>query len=246
MIETDVADHAFLDGKLTLREPRRGHRSGTDAVLLAAAARVSAGQHVFDVGAGAGAVALALLCRVGDATATLIERDTGMAALARYNIAANGFADRAVVVEVDVLDPVACRTKLIRKADVVVSNPPFYLPGRVRASAVPQRTGSHILASGGHGDWLRQLLTLASPRGRVVMIHRPEALTALMDEVRSRAALRLRSVHPSLGAAANRMILEATPGKKTPFEILFPVVVHDAGGGFTPLAEDLHRGLAWL
>ena len=60
MLEADaaIAEDAFLGGRIRLRQPRRGHRAGTDAVLLAALAAPREGETVYDLGAGVGAVGL--------------------------------------------------------------------------------------------------------------------------------------------------------------------------------------------
>ena len=49
----------WLGGRLALVQPQGGHRVGTDAALLAAAAGTPEGR-IADVGAGVGAVGLAL------------------------------------------------------------------------------------------------------------------------------------------------------------------------------------------
>ena len=242
MTDSAVADHTFLGGRLVLREPRTGHRSGTDAVLLAAASRVEPGQHLIDAGSGAGAVALAVLCRVSDATATLIELDPAMAALARHNIQVNGFGNRAEVVEHDILIARA----VSRRADVVVSNPPFYLAGEVRASANPQRANSHVLPHGGHGDWLKRLFSLAVPKGRVVLIHRPEAMPALVAAAHGRASLTLRSIHPTEGKPAIRIMMVASPERRSPFAIEAPLVLNGQDGRFTSEVDAIHLGQSWL
>ena len=54
----------MLGGRLRLKQPRRGHRVGHDAILLAAAARRARATHVVDLGAGVGAAGLALAARV--------------------------------------------------------------------------------------------------------------------------------------------------------------------------------------
>ena len=51
---------AFLGGRLLLRQPADGHRIGTDAVLLAAAAPGDFSGLAIDAGAGVGAAGLAL------------------------------------------------------------------------------------------------------------------------------------------------------------------------------------------
>ena len=78
--------------RLRLRQPRRGHRVGHDAILLAAACPARAGERVVDLGAGVGAAGLALAARVPDTTVTLVEIDPELAALAAANAERNDLA----------------------------------------------------------------------------------------------------------------------------------------------------------
>ena len=55
-----ITEDAVLGGRLRLRQPKRGHRVGHDAILLAAATGVRAGEQVVDLGAGIGSAGLAL------------------------------------------------------------------------------------------------------------------------------------------------------------------------------------------
>ena len=64
---TDLTEDAVLGGRLRLTQPRRGHRVGHDAILLAAATPAHAGEHVVDLGAGVGAAGLALRRRASRA-----------------------------------------------------------------------------------------------------------------------------------------------------------------------------------
>src|SRR3954467_1857941 len=68
----DVTDDAVLGGRLRLLQPRRGHRFGHDAILLAAATQARAGEHAVEFGAGVGAAGLALAARCPDVRVTLI------------------------------------------------------------------------------------------------------------------------------------------------------------------------------
>lgn len=247
MLETETAEHAFLGGRLILREPKRGHRSGTDAVLLAAATSLQPGQHLVEVGAGAGAAALAVLCRLPGTTATLIERDAEMAALCRHNIVANGFEDRAEVVEADVGAKGLALQLRDRLGDVVISNPPFYLAGTVRPSVTDQKARSHVLDGMGHGDWVDHMLRLARPRACAALIHRPEALPPILAAVGSRASVTLRPVHARQCEPATRLLISLALGRRSPLAIQSGLVLHDPSDNrFTPLADALHRGTAQL
>src|ERR1700744_6024538 len=96
----DVTEDAFLGGKLRLRQPRSGHRSGHDAILLAAATTARAGDHVVEFGSGAGAAGLALATRIAGIDLVLVEIDPQLARLARDNASANGLAANVVVLDV--------------------------------------------------------------------------------------------------------------------------------------------------
>ncbi len=69
--ESEFTEDAVLGGRLTLRQPRRGHRVGHDAILLAAATDARAGELAVELGAGVGAAGLALARRVAGLRVTL-------------------------------------------------------------------------------------------------------------------------------------------------------------------------------
>src|SRR5262249_3695089 len=92
---TETTDDAFLGGALRILQPKSGYRAGIDALLLAASA--GAQGQVLDVGAGVGLVGLALARRLVEARVLLVERDPGLAELARSNIERNGLGERVRV-----------------------------------------------------------------------------------------------------------------------------------------------------
>ena len=57
---------------------------------------------------------------------------------------------------------------------------------------------------------------------------------------------RLQLVHPRADAPAARLLLRAVKGSRAPLRVEPPLILHDASGRFTPLAEALHRGEASL
>ena len=93
----------LLAGRLALRQPVRGHRAGTDAILLAAAAPRDFEGLAVDVGSGVGAVGLALALQGPKAQVRLVEIDPEMAEAARHNVILNGLSARVDVIEADVL-----------------------------------------------------------------------------------------------------------------------------------------------
>src|SRR5499427_2919498 len=102
-----TTEDGLLGGKLTLRQPLRGHRFGHDAVLLAAATPARRGEHAVELGAGVGAAGLALARRVEGLAVTLVELDPNLAALARENSARNLLSERVRAICLDAAAPVA-------------------------------------------------------------------------------------------------------------------------------------------
>src|SRR5229473_2587957 len=99
-IPPDLTDDAVLGGRLRLWQPRRGHRFGHDAILLAAATPASV--RAVDLGAGVGAAGLALAARVPGLRVTLVDISADLAALAALNAARNQLAGRVDAVALDV------------------------------------------------------------------------------------------------------------------------------------------------
>src|SRR3954470_2980644 len=96
----DVTEDGFLGGQLRLRQPKRGHRAGHDAILLAAATAVRPGDRVADFGAGVGAAGLALARRSPGIDIVLIEIDEVLATMARHNAASNRIRAEVIVIDI--------------------------------------------------------------------------------------------------------------------------------------------------
>src|ERR1700690_79477 len=104
-LKTDeTSEDAVLGGRLRLRQPKRGHRVGHDAILLAAATGGRTGEHAVDLGAGVGAAGLALAVRIPGLNVTLIEIDPALCALASGNAQLNNMADRVSAIACDAED----------------------------------------------------------------------------------------------------------------------------------------------
>ena len=123
---------AFLGGRLTVSQPEKGFRAGLDSVLLGAAVRADA-HSLLDLGAGAGTASLVAMADLPRLSATLLEADAAMAAIAALNLAANAVAERSKVLVLDLTAPGRLRADAGLAADhfsTVIANPPFFDPGR--------------------------------------------------------------------------------------------------------------------
>lgn len=248
---------AFFGGRARVLQPRRGARSGLDAVLLAASAPPTEGE-IVDVGAGAGVVGLGAALRAPQARLTLVETEPGMAALARANLEANGLAGRGRVAECDILIARARRAAGLGDggAALVLTNPPYYAAGRVRPPADAARALAHVMPDQGTSAhltpdgaapaleaWLRACLALLAPGGAFRMIHRADALGAALAAIGARlGALRVLPVHPRADAPATRILLAGRKGARGPLALDPGLVLHEADGAPTARLARLSAG----
>ncbi len=238
LAETELRDDAFLGGKVMIRQPRRGFRSGSDAVLLAAAVPARPGQRVLDAGCGAGTAGLCLARRVGGIRLAGIELVGEMAALAAENARRNGID--AEIHQGDVKAPPAALHK--RCFDHVISNPPFFALGRSRPSPDPLRAAARTEISADLGQWLDFCIHALAPSGRLTLIHRYERLAeirAILAAHRFGGMILPLSARP--GEAAKRVIVSARADDGALVQCNAFVLHEGSGGAYRAEAEAILR-----
>lgn len=246
-----LTDDALLGGRLRLLQPARGHRAGHDALLLAASAPADTRRAV-DLGAGVGAAGLALAVRLPHAEVTLVEIDPMTAALARRNAArqAPDMSARVRVVTADVASlarPKGPPAPVPRAADLVLMNPPFNDPARHRLSPDARRALAHGEADLALLAWVKAAERLLEPGGRLALIHRPEAIAALLELLAGRfGAVTITPVHPAPGVPAIRLLIGATKGRRTPPAFLPGLVLAGPDGRPSPQADEILRAAGAL
>jgi tRNA1(Val) A37 N6-methylase TrmN6 len=186
-----TSEDALLGGKLTLRQPLRGHRFGHDAVLLAAATPAKKGEHAIEFGAGVGAAGLALAERVRvvclDVAASVAQ-----------------FADAGLAPD---------------SADHLLMNPPFNAP--YNPSPDQARRLAHAASSGTMARWIDTAARLLRPQGALTLIWRADGLADVLAALASGfGAITIMPVYPKPGAAAIRVLVSAAKTSNAPLSLL--------------------------
>ncbi|RYE35324.1 MAG: methyltransferase domain-containing protein [Hyphomicrobiales bacterium] len=241
----EIVEDRLLDGRLRLLQPRKGHRAGSDAILLAAALPELGQGALLDIGAGVGTVGLAAALAQPELRVTLLERDPELADLATRNAGLNQMAERVTVVAADVTARAAIlgeRGLAPASFDAVAMNPPFYPPGGSRASPVPNRKAAHV-AEGALAPWLRTARRLLRPGGHLALIHRVEALPEVLAGLATGfGAVAVRPVHAFADRPAIRIIVTAVLNSRKPAGVLPAFVINGPDGKLTPASDAVHRG----
>jgi tRNA1Val (adenine37-N6)-methyltransferase len=227
----------FLDGKVIAAHPEGGFRSGTDAVMLAAAIPAQGGQSVLELGSSSGVASLCLMARVPGLSATGVEIDAESARFAQDNAAANRVEARFVAGDIFNLPQ-----DLRRDFEHVFCNPPFHEGGQQSPDPVRARA---LADEGTLGQWLSTGLQRTVSGGFFTAIIRadrtPEALAAL-----GQRGVNMLPLWPRAGLAAKRVILQARKGSRAPFALLPGLALHEADGRYTDAAEAILRDAAAL
>jgi tRNA1Val (adenine37-N6)-methyltransferase len=207
-----------------------------DPVLLAGFLAPPYGRFL-DIGCGAGPLAFLLLARDPAATGAGVEIQAPLAALARRGRDENGWSARLEIVEGDV------RAAVLPDGgfDLVVTNPPYRTVESSPPSPDRARALAHHEIALRLDEWIAIAARLLRPGGRVGAILPAARADELATRLRA-AGLhpsRTRFVHPRAGEPASRILVEAR-AQQAGARVDGPLVVHEAGGGFT---EEVRRML---
>lgn len=244
-----IVEDRLLDGRLILNQPAKGHRAGSDAILLAAALPDLGAGPLLDMGAGVGTVGLAAALSQPGLGVVLVERDPDLAALARLNVAANGLDERANVIAADIegaASTLAAAGLATASFACVAMNPPFYAAGETRVSPVSNRRAAHV-ADGSLDNWFKAARRLLKPGGTIAIIHRAEALPQILAGLATGfGGVVIRPIHALPDRPAIRVVVTAVLSSKKPAALLPAFILNRPEGGLTAASEALHRGQCGL
>ncbi|OWJ68305.1 tRNA1(Val) (adenine(37)-N6)-methyltransferase [Inquilinus limosus] len=237
-----AGEDRLLGGRVRLLQPRDGYRAAIDPVLLAAAVAAGPGERVADLGCGVGAALLCLAARCPEVAVTGVERDPGLAALARDNLGLNGLAGRATVIEGSVAEPIPDAP-----FDRVMMNPPFLPPGRGRTSAHQIKAAANVEDGLDLAGWIAAAAKVLKPRGWLTLVHRADRIDEICAALRPGfGAVTLFPLWPRAGEPARRVLVQARRGGRSPAVLAAGLVLHEADGGYTPAAQAVLRDAAPL
>jgi tRNA1(Val) A37 N6-methylase TrmN6 len=244
-LSSDTTEDAVLGGRLRLCQPRRGHRVGHDAILLAAATGGHRDEHAVDFGAGVGGAGLALAVRVPGLNVTLVEIDRTLTELAAGNARLNAMADRVRAVTCDVEDAAALSATGLGQASIdrVLMNPPFNDAGRQNVSPDPRRRLAHAAGPGLLPRWIKSAAYLLKPQGVLTLIWRADALGDVLAALKPEfGALAVLPVLPRAGAPAIRVLVRAVKGGSGAMRDYPGLALNDGQAKPSSAAEAVLRG----
>lgn len=240
----------FLDGRLTLHQPEKGFRAGTDSVLLGAAVSPST-KTLLDLGSGVGAAGLTAMVHNPDLHAHFVDNSEAALALCAQNIAQNNFAPRANTLHLDITANGTARQNAGLKQDFyacVIANPPYYDQGTIGTLDDSYKDAAFATPAGTLDQWVKTATASAAQGGEIIFIHRVQCLPELLAAFQSRIGnIEILPLAPFTGAPATRILIRGIRGAHGPLSLLAPRALHtEKGGPFCREIDDIMRGRAIL
>ncbi|MEM9279008.1 MAG: methyltransferase [Pseudomonadota bacterium] len=249
----ETSTDAFHFGAFKVVQPKKsGHRSGMDALLLAAAMQENAHGIVADFGCGAGVAGFAALNLNPELDLIAVEKNPDMVMMANQSLQLEGNAflrERATVVEADITANGTDRLKAGLKPESVshvIMNPP-YNQITLRPSPDVLKAEAYMLGEGGVDAWFRTAASMVKPGGTITLIYRTENLGDILACAQGRfGGLEILPIHSRSDEAAKRVIVRGTRGSRAPMTIAPGFVVHEADGTFTAEAQKVFDGKGFI
>jgi tRNA1(Val) A37 N6-methylase TrmN6 len=206
--------------------------------MLAAAVPATSGDAVLEPGSGAGVAALCLSARVAGAALTGIELQPDLVDLATANAEASGL--RATFIQGDVERPPAGLPR--DHFDHAMMNPPFFVEGRDDASPHDGRRTAAIGDADLLARWTKTARTHLHAKGTLTAVIPTDRLADMLAALTTGfGGIVVFPLWPRQGEAAKRVLIHARKGSRAPLVLNPGLVLHGAGGQYTPEADAILR-----
>lgn len=211
-----------------------------DAILLARFAHVPIRKgRILDLCSGNGVIPLALTTRT-EAEIVGVEIQKRLVDMAQRSFELNQLEDRLSIVCDNIVD-----VQLEGTYDVVTCNPPYF-----QTEAEEGHNRNQYLAIARHEiycslpDVVRVASRYVKHGGRVAIVHRPERLTDLMNEMRANRIepKRIQFVHSNVEKEANIVLVEGRKEGKPGVICLPPIFVYNEDGTYSESFLEIYEG----
>ena len=222
----------FLGGKVKAYQPEKGFRSGSDAVLLAAAVKAQNGEKCLEFGCGVGVASLCLakrLAREGITPAiTGIDIQSKLIDLAQENADINGMSPKPEFFLQDIMAKFSDWAQIQPSGfHHVFANPPYFEKDKSFAPPDESKAQAHVSDQTDLDIWIKRAATCLSGSGQLTLIYRADALDRLLSALSPQfGGIIILPISAAPDEPASRVIIRSTRDSKGKLNLLPPLVTH--------------------
>jgi len=231
----------FFDGRLSIKQGRKGYRFSIDAVILASSLRPKRRERIVDLGTGCGIIPLLVAFRHPKTVLFAVEIQEELAEMAELNVAENGFADTIRIIWGDMRSLRA--SSFGGPVDRVVSNPPFRRAASGRINPNSQRAIARHEIEVTLPELIQTASTLLRTAGQFLLIYPSERLVELIQQMRTNhlEPKTMRFIHSRQDSESKLVMLTGVKRAKPGLKVGAPITIYRPDGSYTEEVEQMFQ-----
>lgn len=217
---------------LKIIQNTNGFCFGVDSVLLTEFAKdMKKNKTIVDLGTGTGIIGILLSKKVEASKVIGIEIQKDVAEMALRSVELNNLQNIMQILNEDVKSLSLEKNSF----DYVVTNPPYKKIGTGIINKEDKQIISRHETTVNLDEWLKVASNLLKDNGAIYMIHRPERLNEIIENLRKYRLepKRIRFVYPKVSKDANLVLIKAVKYANSFLKVEKPLIIYNEDGSYT-------------
>ena len=217
---------------LKIIQNTNGFCFGVDSVLLTEFAKdMKKNKTIVDLGTGTGIIGILLSKKVEASKVIGIEIQKDVAEMASRSVELNNLQNIMQILNEDVKSLSLEKNSF----DYVVTNPPYKKIGTGIINKEDKQIISRHETTVNLDEWLKVASNLLKDNGAIYMIHRPERLNEIIENIRKYRLepKRIRFVYPKVSKDANLVLIKAVKYANSFLKVEKPLIIYNEDGSYT-------------
>lgn len=205
---------------------------GVDSVLLTEFAKdMKKNKTIVDLGTGTGIIGILLSKKVEASKVIGIEIQKDVAEMASRSVELNNLQNTMQILNEDVKNLSLEKNSF----DYVVTNPPYKKIGTGIINKEDKQIISRHETTVNLDEWLKVASNLLKDNGAIYMVHRPERLNEIIENLRKYRLepKRIRFVYPKVSKDANLVLIKAVKYANSFLKVEKPLIIYNEDGSYT-------------
>ncbi len=205
---------------------------GVDSVLLTEFAKdMKKNKTIVDLGTGTGIIGILLSKKVEASKVIGIEIQKDVAEMASRSVELNNLQNIMQILNEDVKSLSLEKNSF----DYVVTNPPYKKIGTGIINKEDKQIISRHETTVNLDEWLKVASNLLKDNGAIYMVHRPERLNEIIENLRKYRLepKRIRFVYPKVSKDANLVLIKAVKYANSFLKVEKPLIIYNEDGSYT-------------
>ena len=217
---------------LKIIQNTNGFCFGVDSVLLTEFAKdMKKNKTIVDLGTGTGIIGILLSKKVEASKVIGIEIQKDVAEMASRSVELNNLQNTMQILNEDVKNLSLEKNSF----DYVVTNPPYKKVGTGIINKEDKQIISRHETTVNLDEWIKVASNLLKDNGAIYMVHRPERLNEIIENLRKYRLepKRIRFVYPKISKDANLVLIKAVKYANSFLKVEKPLIIYNEDGSYT-------------